>query len=101
MRLNWSTQLMAVVGSFTAGEMAFKRDVDDLQDAELDILLQGAGRAEVERAAKIVAVLGRQPIPLGHHQQRDARRNELADSPEQRAPSRGRTSPGRPAAWCR
>jgi len=61
----------------------FQGDVHDLQHAKLDILLQGARRAEVESATKIAAVLGSQPIPLGHHEKRDALGNELADSPEQ------------------
>ncbi len=40
-RPRWSMQVIAVLGSFTAGEIA-QRDIDDLDDAELHVLLQRA-----------------------------------------------------------
>jgi hypothetical protein len=42
----------------------FQRNIYDLQDAELHILLQGSGRAEGERTAQFGARLGAEPIPL-------------------------------------
>jgi hypothetical protein len=40
MRPSWSIQLMAVLGSLTAGEIAL-RDVGNLQNAKFSILLKG------------------------------------------------------------
>ena len=55
---------MAVLGSLTAGEMAFKRDVHDLQHAELDILLQGAGgpRSKAPRKSSMLSGVSRSPL---------------------------------------
>jgi hypothetical protein len=39
-RLNWPTQLTPALGWLTAGETA-QGNVDDLQNPELDVLLQG------------------------------------------------------------
>jgi len=40
------------------------RDIDDLQDAELDVVLERPRRAEVDGRAQFGASVGGQPLPL-------------------------------------
>ena len=58
-------------------------DVDDLHDAEFDVLLQGASRAEVDRREQLKRPVLRNALAARGPQQGDASRNELTDAPLQ------------------
>ena len=75
-------QLMAVVGSFTAGEMALSAISTICKTPILHILLQGSGRAEVERVDQVGALFDRKTTVFRDRQQRDALRNEMAHAPQ-------------------
>src|ERR1700722_2182741 len=55
-------------------------DIDDLDNAELDVLLQRAGRADIDGATQPRDQVVGQPIRPRHQQQRDAGRNEMTDA---------------------
>src|ERR1019366_1095152 len=44
-----------------------QRDIDNLQNSELDVLLQRPRRAQIKRAENLAYAFGRQPIPLVGH----------------------------------
>ncbi len=64
MRLNWSTQVIAVLGIVHGRRNGFERDIDNLQDAELNVLLQGSRRAEINGASNSAIALGESRSPL-------------------------------------
>jgi hypothetical protein len=70
---------MAVVGSFTAGEIAFQRNIDDLQNAKLHVLVQRSGRPEVERGKQLGSSFGGTDAFLSRPSSAGSRRNEVAD----------------------
>ena len=73
-------QLIAVVGSLTAGEIARSAMSIDLDDAaEFDVLLQGAGGTDVDRGEQASFALRRHPARVDNPKQRSARRNEMTD----------------------
>ena len=57
MRLNGSTQLMTVVGSLTAGEIAFN-ETSTICRTPNSVLLQCSGRAEVKHGNQLGSSFG-------------------------------------------
>ncbi len=69
-------------GIVHGGRDGFQRDVDNLQDAELNVLLEGSGSADVDGLAQVDRGVGREPVRF-RQQRRGCRRNELTHSTNQ------------------
>jgi len=89
MRLQLITQLMAVLGSFTAGEMAFKA-MSTIAGPELHILAARSWRAR-SKAPRKAAALQKAAGPLDTRS--SGRRPDKVTTAAGRGPSRGTTSP--------
>ena len=79
MRLNWSTHPIAVVGSFTAGEIALSAMSTICRTPNSMSCCNVREGPKSNAARNAAAVLGGKTFGLVHHQQRSARRNELAN----------------------
>ncbi len=67
-------------GIVDCGRHCAQRDIDDLDDAELDILLHGARWTNVEGGSDMVCAVGWQPLWPRHAHERNAGWDELADA---------------------
>ena len=56
-----------------------QRDVDNLQDSELHVLLQRSGWANIECGKQFGGFFAGQAVSLRNHHQRDSCRNEVSD----------------------
>ena len=69
-------------GIVDGGRNCSKGDVNYLDDAELDVLLQGSGGANVKRSQQLDLQLWRDPILARNSNERDILRNEMTDPPQ-------------------
>src|SRR6516164_658796 len=65
-------------GIVDGGRHRAQRNVDDLDDAEFDILLHSARRADIEGADKMHRTIRRHALRLAYPHERNAGRHELA-----------------------
>src|SRR5665213_1108432 len=71
------------------GRNRLECDVDDLDDPELEVLLHGACRSDIESRAQFVSQLGIEALLRGDAEQRDARRHEMTDPAQKTHPHLG------------
>ncbi len=79
-------QLIAVVRIVHRGRDRLQRNIDNLQHAKLDVLLQRPRRSHIEGACSRARSLRPQPLALRHHRQRNRRRNKMAHAAQHANP---------------
>ena len=62
------------------GRYRAQRNVDDLDDAKLNVLLHGARRPDVEGGDQVERAVGRNALRLRHSHERNAGRHKLTDA---------------------
>jgi hypothetical protein len=77
-RVSWSMQLIAVLGSLTAGEMARSAISTIWMTPNSTSCCKRAHRTDIESSGQFDGTVAVQPAPAGHHQQRHALWHEMA-----------------------